>query len=325
MENALTAMAAARGFVTRPQILDCGYDDRLIREALRCGEWVRIGPGLYAPGAPYRHMTAAQKHLVRCRAVVHRHPGTVVLTHQSGAVVSRMAVWGVDLNLVNVTRLDTGRGRHEAGVFHHLGSIDEDDIEEIDGLLVVKAARAVWETACIASTESGLVTADSALNLKLVTREEIDEAGARFDHWQGSRSARLTLTLADGRAGSPGESRARHLFWSFGLPKPDLQFAVRTRAGKIIGYTDFAWLDYRHVAEFDGKIKYSGKFGTTGTQALFDEKEREDGIRGESLGMSRVIWRNLDPPSDAHTARRVEKDMERSRKLYTRNRTVIAW
>lgn len=324
MDNALIRMAEARGFVTRPEVLDCGYDDQLIREALRSGELVRIGPGLYAPGPAYRQMRPEEQHLVRCRAASHRHRGNVVLTHQSAALMHGMAVWGVDLSLVNVMRLDQGRGRHEAGVFHHLGAIEDADIEEVDGLLVAKAARSVWETACIASTEAGLVTADSALHLGIVTREQLDDVGAQFGHWQGSRSARLTLRLADARAGSPGESRTRHLFMRFGLPRPELQFTVATSRGALIGYTDFAWPAYRHVAEFDGKIKYDGSLGTTGTQALFDEKNREDAIRGEQFGMSRVVWRQLDPPIDSQTARRVHRAMEQSRKLYTRNRTIIA-
>lgn len=63
MDNALTAVADARGFLTRPEVLDCGYDDQLIREALRTGEWVRIGPGLYAPGPAYRRMRPEEQHL----------------------------------------------------------------------------------------------------------------------------------------------------------------------------------------------------------------------------------------------------------------------
>jgi hypothetical protein len=324
MDNVLAAVADARGFVTRPEVLDCGYDDQLIREALRSGEWVTIGPGLYADGAPYRAMRAEDQHIVRCRAVLHRHGDSVVLTHQSGALAHEIPVWGVDLRLVNITRLDKGRGRHEAGVFHHLGSIDESDIEEINGLRVVKAARAVWETACIGSIEAGLVTADAALHLNIVTSEELAAAAARFNNWQGSRSARLTLKLADERSGSPGESRSRHLFWRFGLPTPELQYTVKNAFGRVIAYTDFGWPEYCHVAEFDGRVKYDGSLGTDGTRALVAEKAREDDVRGQSLGMSRLVWRELDPPFAAQTARRVWHDMEQSRRLYARNRTVIA-
>lgn len=321
--NPLEALAATRGYITRPEILDCGYDDLLIREALKIGLWEKIGPGLYADGKTYRAMRPDQQHLLRCRAVLHRLGGGVVLTHQSAALAHQIAVWGVDLSLVNVTRLDKGRGRHEAGVIHHIGSVDESEIEEVNGFLVVKAPRAVWESACTSSTESGLVTADSALHQKVVTVDELEEVASRFDHWQGSRAARLTVRLADGRSQSVGESRTRHLFWRHNIPKPELQFTVKSTDGQLIAYTDFGWPEYCHVAEFDGRVKYDGTFGD-GTQALIDEKSREDEVRGQNLGMSRVVWRQLDPPNAARTAQRVLMDMERSRRLYGGNRVTIA-
>lgn len=321
--NPLDALVSSRGYITRPEILDCGYDDLHIRDALKTGHWAKIGPGLYTDDDSYRKMRPEQQHLLRCRARLHRLGDSVVLTHQSASIVHQIAVWGVDLELVNVTRLDNGHGRQEAGVFHHVGIVNESEIEEVDGLLVVKAPRAVWETACTTGTETGLVTADSALHQKIVTPDELEEVASTFDSWQGSRAARLTLRLADGRAASPGESRTRHLFWRFGIPRPELQYEVRDASGRLIAYTDFGWPEYCHVAEFDGRVKYDGTFGD-GTQALVDEKTREDEVRAENLGMSRVVWRQLDPPNDAHTARRVLKDMERSRRLYARNRVTIA-
>ena len=321
--NPLDALAATRGYITRPEILDSGYDDQLIREAVKIGHWEKIGPGLYADGELYRAMTLEQQHLLRCRAVLHRLGDNVILTHQSAALAHQIAVWGVDLDLVHVTRLDGGRGRHEAGVHHHVGTVEESEIEEVNGLLVVRAPRAVWETACTSTTESGLVTADSALHQRVVDSDELEETASRFDYWQGSRAARLIVRLADGRSESVGESRTRHLFWRHGIPKPELQFTVKSVNGQNVGYTDFGWPEYCHVAEFDGRIKYDGTFGD-GTQALVDEKAREDSIRAQSLGMSRVVWRQLYPPNDAHTAQRVLKDMECSRRLYARNRVTIA-
>ncbi len=321
--EALDALAATRGFITRPEVLDSGYDDRVIRDALRSGHFVRIGPGLYAYGSSYRKLHPDQQHLVRCRAVLHRHDGSVVLSHQSAALAHGAAVWGSDLTMVNVTRLNGGRGRHEAGVFHHIGQVDESEVEEIDGLLVVKAPRATWETVCTSSIESGLVTADSALHEKILHEEEIRELADRFENWSGSRRGRITLRLADGRSASPGESRSRYLFWRHGIPQPDLQYVVTAASGRVIAYTDFGWPAFCHVGEFDGLVKYSGVFGTSGTQALSDEKSREDDIRGENLGMSRIVWHQLDPPNAAHTAQRIQRELERSRRLYAHNRTTI--
>lgn len=322
--DALEALAISRGFITRPEILDCGYDDRMIRDSRRSGYLVSIGPGLYAFGAAYRNLPADQQHLVRCRAVLHRHNGSVVLSHQSAALAHGAAVWGTDLSLVNITRLNGGRGRQEAGVFHHMGQVDESQIEEVNGLLVVKAPRAIWETACTSSIESGLVTVDSALHQEIVEIDELKERAAHFECWPGSRAGRLTFRLADGRAESPGESRCRYLFWRYGIPEPELQYVVRTADGRVIARTDFGWPTFCHIGEFDGLVKYSGAFGISGTHALTDEKAREDEIRGENLGVSRVVWRQLNPPNAALTAQRIQGDLERSRRLYARNRTTIA-
>lgn len=322
MNADLLSRAELRGYITRPEILDSGYDDRDIREARAVGLLTRIGAGLYALSATYAPLTDEAKHLVRCRAVSHRLGDGVVLTHQSAALMHGLPVWGLDLEEAQVTRRDSKRGRHEAGVNHHIGRIDDAQIIEIDGVLTVPPARAVWEVACAGPSESGLVTADGALHTEIVSPDSLHEIAEQFAHWQGSRTARLALSLADGRSESPGESRARHLFWRFGLPAPDLQFRVVGRDGSIIARTDFAWEIYRHLAEFDGRIKYDGTFGDAGFATVFGEKKREDLVRAEMWGLSRLIWVNLDPKAAAATAHRVRADIERSRSTY--GRTIVA-
>lgn len=322
MDNSLMTRAEACGFITRPEILDSGYHDRDIREARSTGLLTRIGAGLYALSATYVPLTPEAKHLVRCRAVTQRLGAGVVLTHQSAALVHGMPVWGLDLDEVQLTRRDGMRGRHEAGAYHHIGRIEDSQIVEINGVLTVPPARAVWEVACAGSSESGLVTADGALHAKLVSDDTLREVAEHFAHWQGSRSARLALSLADGRAESPGESRSRHLFWRFNIPSPDLQFRIRSRDGRTIARTDFAWELYRHLAEFDGRIKYDGTFGDASFATVFGEKKREDLVRAEMWGLSRLIWANLEARAAASTAYRVKADLERSRSTY--GRTIIA-
>lgn len=323
METALTQRATERGFLTRSEVLDFGYLDRHIREAKHSGLLVGIGPGLYALNDTYSAMTLEQQHLARCHAVAHRFGDSVVISHQSSALAHGIATWGVDLKSVNVTRRDGSRGRREAGVIHHIGKIDDSDIVEVDGMLATRPARCVWETACIASIEAGLVTMDSAIHLKAVSQAGLDGVANDFANWQGSRSARITARLADGRAESPGESRSRHLFWRFNLPKPNLQHCIYTSGGLFIARTDFAWLDHRHLGEFDGKVKYDGTYDEDGRQTVFDEKRREDAARGELFGMSRLDWHDLNASRAASTAARLDNDLERSKRLYSRNRTVL--
>ncbi len=315
-------LAAARGFITRPEILDTGYDDRDIREARAGGLLTRVGAGLYALSAAYTPLTAEDKHLVRCRAVAQRLGDGVVLTHQSAALMHGMPVWGLALDEVHVTRRDGKRGRHESGVHHHIGRIPDDQIVDVNGVLTAVPSRTVWEVACAGSSESGLVTADGALHAEHVSHNSLREVAGDFAHWQGSRSARLALSLADGRAESPGESRTRHLFWRFGIPSPELQFSVVGHDGFTIARTDFAWELHRHLAEFDGRIKYDGTFADAGFGTVFAEKKREDLVRAEMWGFSRLTWSQLDGRFAATTAHRVKADLERSRATY--GHTVIA-
>jgi hypothetical protein len=290
MDQLLMHRAETRGFVTRTEILDSGYGDRDIREAISVGLLTRVGAGLYALSATYVPLSREQKLATRSRAVFHRHRGAVVLTHQSAAAVHGLAMWGAPLDEVHVTRVDGGRGRHEAGVQHHVGTIDDSEIVEIDGVLVSSPDRCVWELACAQLVESAIVTADAALHRELVTPESLQETTGRFRNWQGSRSGRLALSLADGRSESPGESRSRFLFWRHDIPRPDLQFLVHDNTGHLVARTDFAWELYRHLAEFDGRIKYDGTFTPAGFESVFDEKRREDLTRAQAWGMSRIIW-----------------------------------
>ena len=264
MDDSLLHVAHERGHISRPEILAAGHSDREIRFAIRSGLLIRIGAGLYAPGTLYRGLTDEQKLVARSRAVFDRHRGSVALTHQSAAAVHGIALWDIPLDEVHVTRLDHGRGRHEAGVQHHVGGIATSDVVEIDGVLVSSPDRCVWELACEQSPESTIVSADAALHRGLVTPESLHEISGRFRTWGGSRSGRLALSLADGRAESPGESRARYQFWRHGVPRPDLQFRVTDESGLFVARTDFAWELYRHLAEFDGRIKYDGTFGAEG-------------------------------------------------------------
>lgn len=318
----LIIRAEQRGFITRPEILDCGLDDRDIREARHIGLLTRIGTGLYALTSQYEPLTGEARLTVRSRAVAHRHGRAVALTHQSAAVMHGLPVWGAPLDEVQVTRLDGGRGRHEANVQHRVGRIGPGDLVDMNGVLVSSPERCVWELACTQSVESALVTIDAALHRELVTLDSVRDAAGPFRTWRGSRAGRLALSLADGRSESPGESRSRYLFWRHGIPKPELQYRVVNRDGRVIARADFAWELYRHLGEFDGRVKFDGTYGDRGFEPVFAEKRREDLVRAEGWGMSRLIWDDLDEETAKSTVLRIKAALSQSRSLY--GSTVIA-
>lgn len=326
MNDIFTTLSAARGYVSRHELIDCGFTDSHIGQALRAKVIVRIRHGTYVPAAIWNEMTAVGRHRILTHSVADRLGDAVAISHSSAAAEYGCDLFDADLSTVHVTRLDHGSGRSEAGVVHHSGLVlADDELEVIDGRLYVKAARAVAETCLISSIESGMVVASSALRTEVVNESQLRDLAERFDRWRGVRHARLACQLADGRLESVGEVRSFHMAWKWGLPAPTLQYEVRDRTGRLLGRTDFAWLEHRHVGEFDGLVKY-GRLNPDSRDpgaTITDEKIREDLIRGEYLGMSRWTWRDVDPIRQRKTVQRIKADLDQSKRLYFRNAVTI--
>lgn len=326
MDELLHVAELNGGYLMRHQLNDIGFSDAHIRHAVRTGELKRVRHGTYVLVARWTRMSDSERHRVIVRSVLDKLGPGVVASHQSAAAMHGYDLYGVDLGLVHVTRVDGRSGRHEAGVVYHRGQVvAERDVREVDGRLVTEPARAVFEACSMVSVESGMVIASSALRGGHVTGPELADTAPRFDHWLGTRRARLAIRLADPRLESVGEVRSLHMMWRHRVPHPDLQFIVETPDGRVVARTDFAWVWCRHTGEFDGLFKY-GRLNSHPSEpgrALTDEKIREDRVRDQMLGMSRWVWAGLAPHAQARTAADLLQAMERSKRLYLRNATVI--
>ncbi len=294
--EALRIMAESTGFFTRCDALEAGYDDKAIQRALKHTLWTSVRRGAYTFSDLWQSWDAVEQHRVRARAVMRRHGRNVALTHTSAAVEQEMPVWGADLSLVHITRLDGGAGRREAGVVHHEAFLVDDDLMEHNGYLVAKPARAALEHSLLVSTEAAVTTLDSGLHNEKFTAEEMLATHELMARWPGTLDLQIAVRFADGRAESVGESRSRWLCYKHGLPGPELQFEVHDQNGQLIGVTDFAWPEHKLLGEFDGKVKYGRllRDGEDAGDAVFREKQREDRLR-EVLqwAMVRIVWSDL--------------------------------
>ena len=128
------------------------------------------------------------------------------------------------------------------------------------------------------------------------------------------------LRLADPRAESPGESLTRVACQRFGIPAPELQYHVLDSQGSLIGISDFYWDDFRHLGEFDGKVKYESRLrpGETPAECAIREKRREDAMRAGLRGMTRFMWSDIMPSRVAYTMARLKEALDQSRRLYVR-------
>ena len=109
-------------------------------------------------------------------------------------------------------------------------------------------------------------------------------------------------------------------FFRFGIPIPELQHKVFDSAGNLVGIADFYWELYRHLGEFDGKVKYLKYLrpGESPTDCVFREKRREDRMRGRvardeplRLGLDHASRRAANVMSETAVA-----GLDQSRRLY---------
>lgn len=322
MSQLFGSLGSANGGVfSRADAIGSGETDQTLAQARRAGLILRLRRGMYVATAVYDACDGAGRHLMHARAALAAQQGDVVLAGASAAALHGFAVYDQDLETTHLLRLDGGTGRRAAQTSHHhqLPPVTESEIGVFDGVRAVTPARAVWEVACLSSLEGAVVTADAALHLNPALAEALEELQPRFARVRGSRTARLAMQLADARSESAGESVTRVQFHRFGIPMPEPQFEVYDRSGRLIGRSDFGWHGFRHLGEFDGKVKYQ-KFlrpGESVSDCVVREKRREDEMRAESLGMTRFVWALIMPSRVARTMAELSQALERSRRLYT--------
>ncbi|WP_426564790.1 type IV toxin-antitoxin system AbiEi family antitoxin domain-containing protein [Angustibacter sp. McL0619] len=290
----LTGLVSAQhGVFSTAQALDAGVHPREIQRAVTTGEWVRLRRGVYAPGGIVARLDDASRHVLDARAAQLTLHGPRVFSHITAAMVHGLPAYDLDLGEVHVTR--PGRstsGRHEAGIWHHVGALPEDRVTELVGLPVSDLCRTALDVARVAQPASALVIADAACARGVTSAQLRSDLAACMD-WPGARRASRLLPLADGRAESPGESIARWALHALDLAPDELQLPVRTDSG--VFRVDFAWTRWRLVGEFDGKIKYGRlvKSGESPSDVAWRERQRELAIERSSWGMVRFGWADV--------------------------------
>lgn len=326
MQELEDAVDLRGGFVHRRDLLDSGWTDNAIASAKASGALVRLRVGTYTTPERVTGRTPEQLHLLQASAVVSKFtPGSVALSHHSAAIAHGISVWGADLDVVHLTRLDDGSGRSEAGVHHHRHTPDLDVTTTSSGHLALAPTLAVWQVACATGQRGALVVMDSALHRRLVMPDELAETAGRLRGHAGSRMARFVLPRADAGAQTVAESLLRHVCDEFQLPRPETQFEVTDPDGRTVAWTDLGWRAHRHVAEVDGRRKYVRDLlpGADAGTVVFDEKVREDKIRAQLYGVTRTVYPDVVPSGARRTGERLSHDLHQSHRLYARGRRFI--
>ena len=257
-------------------------------------------------GEIYETLDLSGRYDLLCRAAVRQARTAVVLSHTSALGQWGAPLWDARLSEVHLTRPDGRTQRREAHVRSHRGLLLDGDVVESNGLLVTSPARAALEYTTIADVEHSLVEIDDLLHRKLVELSAVRARYAAMAQWPGTLITDLVLRLADARSESVGETRARYLVWSQGLPPPEVNYPIYDEHGREVARVDLAWPQYGLFLEFDGKVKYERllKEGESASDVVVREKRREDMIcRLTGWRCIRLVWTDLYEPE--RTAARI--------------------
>lgn len=303
----------------RREALDSGYRDSDLRQAAKAGVIRRIRQGAYVDERTWATASVEARHLLLADAVVLSHEAPIALSHLSAAVAHGLRTHQQDLSKVHVLCLDDSIGRtHADVVYHHASPRSVGEMTHASDRLVVPPTRAALEAALLTGVRNGLVVVDSALDLGLMTVDEMNREYRRIEGNRGSQALRLTVKLARPGAESVGESLGRYLMWRHHIPEPILQMEVRDEVGDVVARLDWAWPDLGACGEFDGREKYTRFVGPGESVAdvVMREKAREDLVRElTDLRMFRMVWSDLDHERQARTAARLMRTFRQPRTL----------
>lgn len=261
----------------------------IVRRAARRGDVRRVRRGAYVGADHWTGIDDTQRHLLELHAAVAAMRTPAVVSHRSAAALWDLPVVGVAGDRVHLTFVGSSGADSRGSVVRH--AVDEDVSEAlVDGFRVTGAARTVVDLARAHGLLTGVVAGDAALHRGLVTVDQLRAEVEAARSGRGVRVARDVVAFVDGRSESAGESLSRVRMHELGLPAPDLQHVVRDRRG-FVGRVDFWWEDARVVGEFDGRAKYGIEAGLrSAADRLWDEKVREDRVRGTGVSVARWTW-----------------------------------
>ena len=216
---------------------------RLTRHQLTSSAWRRLLPDVYACAS------LPVTHELRTLAVTQVLLPGAVACGRSAAVLWGVALAGPD-DPVECTVPATCRSGPLAGVRLTRRKLPEDRVTHRRGIPSTDPLRTALDLAAIRPLDEAVVALDQFLAPGLVFLPDVRMAAAVLTG-RDCRWVRQVTQLADGRAGSPQETRLRLLLHRSDLPHPVAQYSVRVGT-RFVARVDFAWPEHRIALEYEG-------------------------------------------------------------------------
>lgn len=147
--------------------------------------------------------------------------------------------------------------RSPSGILIRRDLIADDELHTVGGIRCTSATRTAYDIGRRQPGEEGIIRVDALLNATGVAVSAVESIVSRHAGARGLRQLRQTLSLADGGAESPQETRLRLLLVRNGLSRPVTQIPVRNDRGRVVRRIDMGWIDCMVGVEYDGEQHFT--------------------------------------------------------------------
>jgi very-short-patch-repair endonuclease len=289
-DQELAAFAAGHHSVfTKKDAWDAGLShgqiDRRVADV-----WVHVHDGVYRmPGVK---PTWKGFLLAACRAAT--DPSAI--SHRSAGGIYEFP--GGSTELIELTCARWLRPRRSGVIVHESSRIDERDIQELDGLPIMRPERVVLELAGLRPSPRYIeAVIHAARRKRLITYESTLEVFNRHARRgvrgvQALRSALEQWDPAQRPTDSDMETWLLQMLRDRGCPEATTQFEVLDRHGLFVARVDAALPEWRIAIEYDSKQEHSDEF-----QIEHDARRRNRII---AAGYSPLVARHRDLRTGGH-------------------------
>ncbi len=280
----LSALAASQdGVLSRRDLLEHGVTAHALRARLRSGDWDHLLPGTYLVevdrgGGALRRAWARSAVLAVPGATLSH--GTAARLHGIEGVPRSGAVDVLVPRRVEAVRRPLSPRRWRVVPEH---------VVDLDGLPVTSLVRTLADLVPLLDRPDGLAVLDSALHRGLVDAAGVETSAAMAARRRGAAGVAGLWALADARAETAIESRARLRCLDAGLRPRALQEEVRDDHGHLLARGDLTF-DRLDPDEPPLILEADGRGPHDSPDALYRDRWRANALSARGHRIVRCTW-----------------------------------
>lgn len=283
MDELAILASTQHGVVTAAQCHQHGYTTSQIGDRCRAGVWRRLFRGIYLVEGGHGELAKIQA------ALLVAGPTAVAVRQTASYLHDIPAASKSDHVCIGVPR--QASRHHRAGIKFYQDAMDAAEVVDIRGMRVTSVVRTLADLTRIVDRNTAVSILDACLHNGQLAVADLDAIARKAYGKRGAVIVRERVSLADGHAASPLETRARLACIDAGIPPNELQYEIRDQDGILLAIADMAWLKARLLVELDGAEPHERP------QALFRDRRRQNDLIHAGWRILRFTWADVQRPA----------------------------